>query len=67
MHRRPSGEGEVLDILVQRTRNTQAAVKLMRKLLKQQRLAPNLIATGKLASCACASRKLGLGRRCGLS
>ena len=33
-------EGEVLDLLVQRRRNTTAAIKLMRKLLKKQGFAP---------------------------
>ncbi len=54
-------EGEVLDILVQRRRDAQAAVKLMRKLLKKQGFAPDVIVTDKLASYACARRKLRLG------
>jgi transposase-like protein len=54
-------QGEVLDILVQRRRKTQAAVKLMHKLLKNQGFAPDVIVTDKLASYACARRKLGLG------
>ena len=39
-------EGEVLDILVQRRRDKAVASKLMRKLLKQQGLAPTEITTG---------------------
>ena len=34
------GEGEVLDVLVQKRRNKQAALKLMRKLLKNQGVHP---------------------------
>ena len=36
-------EGEVLDMLVQRRRDTQAALRRMRKLLKQQGFAPKLL------------------------
>jgi hypothetical protein len=39
----------VLDILVQRRRDTRAALRLMRKLLKKQGLAPKLLVT---TSCA---------------
>ena len=35
-------EGEVLDVLVQRRRDTQAALRLTRKLLKKQGFAPKL-------------------------
>ena len=35
-------EGEVLDMLVQRRRDTRAALRLMRKLLKKQGFAPKL-------------------------
>jgi putative transposase len=38
-------EGEVLDMLVQRRRDTQAALRLMRKLLKKQGFAPKLLVT----------------------
>jgi transposase-like protein len=34
-------EGEVLDMLVQRRRDTRAALRLMRKLLKKQGFAPS--------------------------
>jgi transposase-like protein len=41
-------EGEVLDMLVQRGRDTQAVLQLMRKLLKKQGFAPKLPVTDKL-------------------
>jgi transposase-like protein len=43
-------EGEVLDLLVQRRRDKAAAVKLMRKLLKKQGSAPEVLVTDKLRS-----------------
>ena len=43
-------EGEVLDLLVQRRRDKAAAVKLMRKLLKKQGFAPEVLVTDKLRS-----------------
>jgi putative transposase len=43
-------EGEVLDMLVQRRRDTRAALRLMRKLLKKQGFAPKLLVTDKLRS-----------------
>ena len=54
-------EGEVLDFLVQSKRDTKAAEKLMKKLLKKQGLAPTRIVTDKLRSYASAFRALGLG------
>jgi putative transposase len=56
-------EGEVLDLLVQRRRNTAAAVKLMRKLLKKQGFAPDLLVTDKLRSYGAAKSELGLSAR----
>ena len=53
-------EGEVLDLLVQRRRDKNAAVKLMRKLLKKQGFAPKLLVTGKLGSYGSAFRLLRL-------
>ena len=53
-------EGEVLDFLVQSRRNTKAALKLMRKLLKKQGFAPTQIVTDKLKSYHKAFRTLGL-------
>jgi len=53
-------EGEVLDMLIQRRRDTRAALRLMRKLLKKQGFAPKLLVTDKLRSYAAAFRQLGL-------
>ena len=53
-------ESEVLDMLVQRRRDSRAAVRLMRKLLKRQGFAPKLLVTDKLGSYASAFRRLGL-------
>ena len=53
-------EGEVLDMLVQRRRDTQAALRLMRKLLKKQGFAPKLLVTDKLGSYGSAFRQLSL-------
>ena len=43
-------EGEVLDLLVQRRRDARAAAKLMRRLLKKQGFAPDVLVTDKLRS-----------------
>src|SRR4051794_18508285 len=56
-------EGEVLDMLVQRRRDTRAALRLMRKLLKKQGFVPKLLVTDKLRSYACAFRRLRLSCR----
>ena len=56
-------EGEVLDMLVQRRRNKQAALRLLRKLLRNQGIHPETIVTDKLASYRAAARDLGLTRR----
>jgi putative transposase len=53
-------EGEVLDMLVQRRRDSRAALRLMRKLLKKQGFAPKLLVTDKLGTYASAFRRLGL-------
>ena len=53
-------EGEVLDMLVQSRRDSRAALRLMRKLLKKQGFAPKLLVTDKLRSYASAIRRLGL-------
>ena len=53
-------EGEVLDMLVQRRRDGRAALRLMRKLLKKQGFAPELLVTDKLRSYNSAFRRLGL-------
>ena len=56
-------EGEVLDILVQKRRNKHAALKLLRRLLKNQGIHPETITTDKLASYRAAVRVLGLTDR----
>jgi transposase-like protein len=53
-------EGEVLDFLTQSKRNANAALKLMRRLLKKQGWAPTRITTDKLRSYHVAIRILGL-------
>jgi transposase-like protein len=47
-------EGEVLDMLVQRRRDSRAALRLLRKLLKKQSFAPKLLVT---TSCARMTRR----------
>ena len=56
-------EGEVLDVLVQKRRNKHAALKLLRRLLKNQGIRPETITTDKLASYRAAARELGLSSR----
>jgi transposase-like protein len=53
-------EGEVLDMLVGRRRDTRAALRLIRKLLKKQGFAPKLPVTDKLRSYAAVFRRLRL-------
>jgi transposase-like protein len=53
-------EGEVLDLLVQRRRDKAAAVKLMRKLLKKQGFAPDVLVTDRLRSYGAAKAEIGL-------
>ena len=52
-------EGEVLDVLVQRRRNKRAAEKLLRKLLKNQGIHPEMMTTDKLPSYGAAMKVLG--------
>ena len=56
-------KGEVLDLLVQRRRDKAAAVKLMRKLLKKQGFAPDVLVTDKLRSYGAAKSEIGLSAR----
>ena len=56
-------EGEVLDLLVQRRRDKATAVKLMRKLLKKQGFAPDVLVTDKLRSYGAAKCEIGLSAR----
>ena len=53
-------EGVVMDMLVQKRRNKHAALKLLRRLLKNQGVHPETITTDKLASYRAALRELGL-------
>jgi putative transposase len=50
-------DGRVLDILVQSRRDTRAAKRLLRKLLKQQCRPPRVMVTDKLASYGAARRR----------
>src|SRR5436309_11297175 len=50
--------GVVLDVLVQRRRNKQAAKRLLRKLLKRQMRPPGVMITDKLASYGAAKREI---------
>lgn len=51
--------GYVLDVLVQSRRNTKAAERLMRKLLRKHRKTPRVMVTDKLKSYAAANKKMG--------
>lgn len=59
MWRAVDKEGEVLDVLVQKRRNKAAALKLLRKLLKNQGIKPALIVTEGLAWYRAAMKVLG--------
>src|SRR5215203_3089520 len=52
-----------VDILIQRRRDRTAALRLMRKLLRKQAFAPEVLVTDRLASYACARRQLGMRAR----
>ena len=56
-------EGEVLDVLVQKRRNEAAALKLLRKLLKNQGIHREAIVTDGLASYPAAASELGCNDR----
>ena len=56
-------EGEVLDVLVQTRRNKQAALKLMRKLLKKYGFVPDKLVTDDLRSYRAAAGDLGIAGR----
>ena len=53
-------EGTVLDVVVQRRRNTKAAMRLLRKLLRNQGIKPTRIVTDRLGSYGAALKLLGL-------
>ena len=52
-------EGTVLDVVVQPRRNTKAAMRLLRKLLKNQGIKPQRIVTDRLGSSGAALKLLG--------
>ena len=56
-------EGEVLDVLVQKRRNKQAALKLLRRLLRNSGIHPETIVTDELASYPAARKVLNLQGR----
>jgi len=55
-------EGEVLDLVVQRRRDTEAALKLLGRLLRNHAIEPERITTDGLASYGAALRELGLAQ-----
>jgi putative transposase len=63
LSRAVDSEGEVLDLLVQPRRDTAAALRLMRKLLRKQGYAPDELVTDKLGSYGAARRELRLSCR----
>jgi transposase-like protein len=63
MWRAVDKEGEVLDVLVQKRRNKAAALKLLRKLLKNQGFVPDKIVTDGLASYRAAMKVVGCEAR----
>ena len=63
LRRAVDDEGEVLDVLLQKRRNKGAALKLLRKLLKNTGLDPETVTTDELASYRPAIRELGLTKR----
>ena len=56
-------EGEVLNMLIQSSRNTHAALKLMRKLLKKYAFVPERMIADELRSYHVAARELGIENR----
>ena len=55
-------DGEVLDVLVQKRRNTEAAMRLFRKLLRNTGVQPEINRTDRLAAYRAAARELGISR-----
>lgn len=53
-------EGTVLDVVVQYRRNTKAATRLLRKLLRNQGIKPTRIVTGRPGSYGATLKHLGL-------
>ena len=57
------GEGEVMDMIVQKRRDTGAAIRFLRRLLKNQHVEPEVIVTDGLRSYGAALQRLGLSDR----
>ncbi len=53
-------QGQILDLLVQKRRNTQAAKKFFKKIIKKEGFIPRVVVTDKLKSYKAAMRELGL-------
>jgi putative transposase len=51
-------EGNILDVLLQRQRDTKAAERFFRKLLKKQNFVPRVIVTDKLKSYGAAKKRV---------
>jgi len=60
LRRAVDDEGEVPDVLVQKRRNTKAAMRLFRKLLKNSGIRSEAIGTDRLATYRAAARELGI-------
>ena len=56
-------EGEVLDLVMQRNRDTEAALKLLKRLLRNQPVEPEAVTTDELGSYGSALKILGLQDR----
>ena len=56
-------EDEILEMIVQKRRNTGVALRLLRQLLKNQHAEPEVIVTGGLRSFAAAMQTIGLSDR----
>ena len=56
-------ESEVMDMVVQKRRDASAALRLLRRLLKNQNVEPQRIVTDGLSSYGAALERLGLGER----
>ena len=56
-------EGEVLGLVMQRRRDTEAGLKLLKRLLRNQPVEPETVTTDGLGSCVSALQKLGLQDR----
>lgn len=53
-------EGTILDVIVQRKRNTKATTRLLRKIFRNQGIKPTCIVTDRLGSYGAALKQLGM-------